>query len=160
MIKRRPRGVSKKIITPFLYRVWRHRECKSSLVIYVRACVCVWLKRTMSRERHVVRTISIHRRDILCCGGGRKSRTVTLYIIIIYTYMHIIGALSSEGTGSGRKNVPMERTTMLYTSCRWKRTWRALKSRASRAVSIITICPKRFFSIRRDQNGGALVSSG
>lgn len=49
----------------------------------------------------------------LCCGGGPKYRTVTIYkYILLYVYVHNWSAFVGRYYG-GRKNVLMERTTML-----------------------------------------------
>lgn len=49
----------------------------------------------------------------LCCGGGPKYRTVTIYkYILLYVHAHNWSAFVERYYG-GRKNVPMERTTML-----------------------------------------------
>lgn len=98
--------------------------------------LCVWLKRTMRRERHVVR-ISIHQRDIYVLWRWTEiSHCNFIHIITIRVY--IIGALSSEGIPSVVERMcRWNERLYVYTTSRWKRVWLALESRASQAVSII-----------------------
>jgi len=119
-------------------------------------CVSVCMIETNNEPWKTRRAYKYTSTRHLCCGGGPKYRTVTIYKYgLLYVYVHNWSAFVGRYYG-GRKNVPNDYST----KSRWKRVWRALKSRASSAVSIIIICPKRFFtSIKADLSAKRHCSS-